>query len=122
MNVLEQISEPDAPKEAVKPAQVDNWRYMPGDIAQLWLDCKETGTNVISEQVLRELDTLLDQIKGEQPRALVIRSAKQGGFAAGAGVSLRSSEKSSLLGVLLRSAAAARIRWSLSATLARLSA
>ena len=86
MNVLEQISEPDAPKEAVKLAQVDNWRYMPGDIAQLWLDCKDTGTNVISEQVLRELNTLLDQIKGQQPCALVIRSAKPSGFAAGADI------------------------------------
>lgn len=36
--------------------------------------------------MLRELDSLLDQTKVDNPRALVIRSAKPGGFAAGADI------------------------------------
>ncbi|ASM70848.1 MULTISPECIES: 3-hydroxyacyl-CoA dehydrogenase NAD-binding domain-containing protein [Roseobacteraceae] len=86
MDVLEQIARKPVSEVTPKPPEVENWRYASGDIAQLWLDCADTGTNVISEAVLRELDTLLDQIKGEQPRALVIRSAKAGGFAAGADI------------------------------------
>ena len=86
MDVLKQISRPAVPDDATKPDQIENWRYQAGDVPQLWLDCHATGTNVISEQVLRELDGLLDRIKGENPRALVIRSAKSGGFAAGADI------------------------------------
>ncbi len=86
MDVLEQINRKPMPEDTPRPEGVKNWRYAPGDIAQLWLDCPDTGTNVISEAVLRELDQMLDQIKGEQPRALVIRSAKSGGFAAGADI------------------------------------
>lgn len=85
-DVLEYLPKRLAPEETPKPQGVTNWRYAQGDIAQLWLDCADTGTNVISEAVLRELDTLLDQIKGDRPSALVIRSAKAGGFAAGADI------------------------------------
>lgn len=85
-DVLEYLPKRLAPEETPKPQGVTNWRYAQGDIAQLWLDCADTGTNVISEAVLRELDTLLNQIKGDRPSALVIRSAKAGGFAAGADI------------------------------------
>lgn len=86
MDVMVHMPRKSTPEDTPKPAGVENWRYATGDIAQLWLDCADTGTNVISEAVLRELDTLLDQIKTDQPRALAIRSAKAGGFAAGADI------------------------------------
>ncbi|WP_156025960.1 3-hydroxyacyl-CoA dehydrogenase NAD-binding domain-containing protein [Sulfitobacter sp. 20_GPM-1509m] len=86
MDVLEHLPKRLAPEDTPKPQGVANWRYAQGDIAQLWLDCADTGTNVISEAVLRELDSLLDMAKADNPRALVIRSAKTGGFAAGADI------------------------------------
>ena len=86
MDVLEHLPKRLVPEDTLKPQGVANWRYAQGDIAQLWLDCADTGTNVISEAVLRELDSLLDMAKTYNPRALVIRSAKTGGFAAGADI------------------------------------
>ena len=86
MDVLEHLPKRLVPEDTLKPQGVANWRYAQGDIAQLWLDCADTGTNVISEAVLRELDSLLDMAKTDNPRALVIRSAKTGGFAAGADI------------------------------------
>ncbi len=65
-----------------------HWRYAVGEdgIGWLALDKRDAGTNTISEEVLTELAALLDRIEAETPRALVIRSAKLGGFAAGADI------------------------------------
>ncbi|UOA29367.1 Fatty acid oxidation complex subunit alpha (plasmid) [Pseudosulfitobacter sp. DSM 107133] len=86
MDVLERYAQKPTPADTPRPEGVAHWRYGAGEIAQLWLDCADTGTNVISESVLRELDNLLDRAKQDNPRALVIRSAKAGGFAAGADI------------------------------------
>ncbi len=65
-----------------------HWRYAVGDdgIGWLILDKRDTGTNTISEGVLTELATLLDRVEADTPRALVFRSAKLAGFAAGADI------------------------------------
>lgn len=85
-DVLDEIT-PDEPTRAPMAPDARNWRYeVVDDIARLWLDCEGTGTNVISEAVLTELDGLLDHIKQAQPKALAIRSAKTSGFAAGADI------------------------------------
>ncbi|OWU83115.1 fatty-acid oxidation protein subunit alpha [Oceanicola sp. 22II-s10i] len=85
-DVLDEIT-PDAQTEAAPAPDCRHWRMEThDDILRLWLDCEGTGTNVISEAVLRELDALLDHAKGEAPKALVIRSAKPSGFAAGADI------------------------------------
>ncbi|PWE32905.1 fatty-acid oxidation protein subunit alpha [Maritimibacter sp. 55A14] len=85
-NIMEQIT-PDTATEASKPPQAEHWRLeTKDDIARLWLDCADTGTNVISEAVLRELDALIDHVQATAPTALVLRSAKPGGFAAGADI------------------------------------
>lgn len=85
-DVLDQIT-PDEITDAPTAAEARHWRKETrDDQIVLWLDCAETGTNVISEEVLRELDTLLDTAKEAAPKALVIRSAKPGGFAAGADI------------------------------------
>lgn len=85
-DILDQIT-PDTATGATRPPQVEHWRFETEDgIARLWLDCADTGTNVISEAVLRELDALIDHVRTTAPTALVLRSAKPGGFAAGADI------------------------------------
>lgn len=85
-DVLDQIT-PDTTTDAAHLPDASQWRLETADeIMTLWLDCEGTGTNVISDTVLRELDRLLDHAKQAQPRALAIRSAKPGGFAAGADI------------------------------------
>lgn len=50
------------------------------------LDKQDTGTNTISKDVIRELDGHIGGAEQDMPTALVIRSAKQSGFAAGADI------------------------------------
>lgn len=54
----------------------------------LWLilDQRDTDTNVLSASVLEQLDSLLDQLSGNPPRAIVFRSGKTRGFIAGADI------------------------------------
>ena len=85
-DVLDEIT-PDETTRTPKAPDAGHWRREERDGAlTLWLDCEGTGTNVISEAVLRELDQLLDDAKQAQPEVLVIRSAKPGGFGAGADI------------------------------------
>ncbi|WP_373187998.1 3-hydroxyacyl-CoA dehydrogenase NAD-binding domain-containing protein [Halopseudomonas sp.] len=56
------------------------------NIAWLLMDKADTSTNVLSEELLRELDAILDQLGGDKPKALVIRSAKDNGFCMGADI------------------------------------
>lgn len=65
-----------------------HWRYaVDGEgIGWLVLDCQDTSVNTISAPVLRELEGHLAQIERDKPRALVVRSAKVAGFAAGADI------------------------------------
>jgi len=67
-----------------------HWRYGMDDdgIGWLVLDCRDKRVNTISEEVLRELSEQLDQIEDDLPKALVLRSAKPAGFAAGADISM----------------------------------
>ena len=63
------------------------WRRGQADgILWLALDCEGTSTNTISEDVIEALDTELRALEQSAPKALVIRSAKAGGFAAGADI------------------------------------
>lgn len=56
------------------------------NIAWLLMDKADTSTNVLSEDLLRELDAILDQLASDRPKALVIRSAKKNGFCMGADI------------------------------------
>lgn len=61
------------------------------DVHSFWLDQvddegESTSANTLSQQVLDELDTLLDQIDAQRSRGLVIRSAKTGNFIVGADI------------------------------------
>jgi 3-hydroxyacyl-CoA dehydrogenase/enoyl-CoA hydratase/3-hydroxybutyryl-CoA epimerase len=55
-------------------------------IAWLIIDKQGAGTNTLSEDVVAELDNVLATIEREGPKGLVIRSAKPGGFIAGADI------------------------------------
>lgn len=55
-------------------------------IAWLTLDRAGESANTLSEEVLNELNEMLDAVATINPRVLAIRSAKPGGFAAGADI------------------------------------
>ncbi|MDH3536516.1 MAG: 3-hydroxyacyl-CoA dehydrogenase NAD-binding domain-containing protein [Gammaproteobacteria bacterium] len=66
---------------------VDWHQYCDEDgILWLTLDKKNTDTNVLSVSVLEQLDSLLDEINGSLPKAVIFRSGKERGFIAGADV------------------------------------
>jgi 3-hydroxyacyl-CoA dehydrogenase/enoyl-CoA hydratase/3-hydroxybutyryl-CoA epimerase len=55
-------------------------------IAWLLFDKKDASANTLSKETLSELNAALEKIEKERPRGLVIRSAKQSGFIAGADI------------------------------------
>jgi len=55
-------------------------------IVWLTLDKPGTSTNVLSREVLKELDHVLEPFSSRAPRGLVIRSGKANGFIAGADI------------------------------------
>ena len=55
-------------------------------IAWLHLDKADSDTNVLSREVLLELDDLLDELTRKPPRGVIFVSDKPGGFVAGADV------------------------------------
>ncbi|MGC8519746.1 MAG: 3-hydroxyacyl-CoA dehydrogenase NAD-binding domain-containing protein [Steroidobacteraceae bacterium] len=55
-------------------------------ILWLWADKADASANVLSSEVLRELDEHLTRIRAEAPRGLVVLSAKKSGFIAGADI------------------------------------
>ena len=65
-----------------------NWRMRTDEdgIAWLLLEKKDASANTLSEEVLTELDAVLEKLEREPRRGLVIRSAKPGGFIAGADI------------------------------------
>ncbi len=68
---------PDAPTITVS--------YPVADVAALTLDMPGKGANVLSQSVLQELDSHLQQLEGRSDiRGLIIRSGKPGQFIAGA--------------------------------------
>ncbi|WP_103764783.1 3-hydroxyacyl-CoA dehydrogenase NAD-binding domain-containing protein [Roseovarius confluentis] len=65
-----------------------NWRTARDGDNVLWLVLDKAGSsvNTISEDVIRELDDHIAAAEADKPAALVIRSAKKAGFAAGADI------------------------------------
>ncbi|MCC6172374.1 MAG: enoyl-CoA hydratase/isomerase family protein [Gammaproteobacteria bacterium] len=64
------------------------WRLQrdPDGLAWLLLDKPDTSTNVLSKDVLLELDAQLVALGRDPPRGLVLHSAKPSGFVAGADI------------------------------------
>ena len=65
-----------------------NWKLSTDADNLVWLslDKADSSTNVLSADVMSELDRVLDEVAAQKPRGLVIRSAKESGFIAGADV------------------------------------
>ena len=65
-----------------------NWKLATDADNLVWLSLDKAGgsTNVLSADVMSELDRILDEVAAQKPRGLVIRSAKESGFIAGADV------------------------------------
>ena len=65
-----------------------NWRLELDEarIAWLYADKADASANVLSREVLEELHFIIDHIAAERPQGLIILSAKQNGFIAGADV------------------------------------
>jgi len=65
-----------------------HWHYQIDDDNICWLsiDKADSGTNVLSDDIMVELDRLIDEIQTAVPKGLVIDSAKKSGFIAGADV------------------------------------
>lgn len=63
------------------------WTLDHDDVAHLTLDRAESPVNSLSQDVLHELEDVLDEIKEQQPQALVLRSGKRKSFIVGADVS-----------------------------------
>lgn len=65
-----------------------HWKLTDDEKGIIWLglDQSETTVNTLGSSVLEELATALDEIGARNPRALVIHSLKESGFAAGADV------------------------------------
>ncbi|WP_338049021.1 3-hydroxyacyl-CoA dehydrogenase NAD-binding domain-containing protein [Rhodoligotrophos defluvii] len=63
-----------------------HWRWYMGDARLAWVifDKQGASTNTLSADVMTELDRLISEVETAAPRALVLRSAKPNGFAAGA--------------------------------------
>lgn len=65
-----------------------HWRFEQDaeGIVWLWADRAEASTNVLSSEVLTELDAHLSSIASHRPAGLVVLSAKNSGFIAGADI------------------------------------
>ena len=65
-----------------------HWRLEtgPDGIAWLTFDLQGGSANTLGSAAMRELDDRLAEIEAAKPRALVVRSAKEGGFIAGADI------------------------------------
>ena len=69
-------------------ADISAWSFELDADRIAWLECDAPGasTNVLSARVLRELAEQLEEIAIQRPAGVAIRSAKKGGFIAGADI------------------------------------
>ncbi|HET7850965.1 MAG TPA: 3-hydroxyacyl-CoA dehydrogenase NAD-binding domain-containing protein [Pseudolabrys sp.] len=79
---------PFAAAEADQAGPWTHWKMRTDEDGIAWLlfDKKDASANTLSEETLSELNAALEKIEKERPRGLVIRSAKQSGFIAGADI------------------------------------
>ena len=69
-------------------ADTQHWRLDTDREGIVWLsfDKADASANVLSAGAMAELDAILDELQARSPRGLVIRSAKESGFIAGADI------------------------------------
>jgi len=80
------FSSEHGPEDAAGPWT--HWRMRTDEDGTAWLlfDKKDSSANTLSEEVLTELNAILERLERETPWGVVIRSAKPGGFIAGADI------------------------------------
>ncbi len=66
----------------------EHWKTETDDAGVVWLcmDKADAGANVLSSDVMRELDTILTSLEAETPRGVVLYSGKPGSFIMGADI------------------------------------
>ncbi len=66
----------------------ENWKLEIDDDGILWchLDVAGKSTNVLSSAVLKEFEQIINDVETDLPKGLIIDSAKQNGFIAGANI------------------------------------
>jgi 3-hydroxyacyl-CoA dehydrogenase/enoyl-CoA hydratase/3-hydroxybutyryl-CoA epimerase len=71
------------------PSKWRHWKLKTDENGITWLiiDKRDTSANTLSEDVIVELDDVLTTVERDAPKGLIIRSAKPGGFIAGADIS-----------------------------------
>jgi len=71
-----------------EPGPWAHWRMRTDEDGAVWLlfDKKNSSANTLSDDVLTELNAILEKLERDPPLGLVIRSAKPGGFIAGADI------------------------------------
>ena len=86
--VLSVIGEKELELGSGEEKSFGNWRLRRDEDEIAWaiLDCKGSATNTLSEAVLSDLSKIVDAVEEKPPKLLVVRSAKPGGFAAGADI------------------------------------
>ena len=74
--------------QAATSGDYQHWRLYKDDSQVLWVlfDKADTDTNTLNADVLIELDKILDHIKQNRPKGVVLRSLKRNGFCAGADI------------------------------------
>ncbi|GJL75442.1 3-hydroxyacyl-CoA dehydrogenase NAD-binding domain-containing protein [Nitrosomonas sp.] len=106
IDVLQKIEALDFNKSSYKSrSEKTHWKILhdSGNVLRLLLDKKDSSTNTLSADVLQELDEILNDVETTLPHALVISSAKSGGFCAGADIKeFRSIDESEMTDILSR--------------------
>ncbi|MDX1551405.1 MAG: enoyl-CoA hydratase-related protein, partial [Marinobacter sp.] len=76
-------------EQALSVTRLNHWRLSRDerDIAWLVFDQQGASANVLSSEVLGELEELVRNIREQAPRAVVLRSAKKASFCMGADIS-----------------------------------
>ena len=87
---MDTTTDPEATVVRVAPAKavLRHWTLTrePDGLSVLVFDKAGATTNTLSTEALAELNHVLDRLEREKPRALLIRSGKEGGFIAGADI------------------------------------
>lgn len=106
INVLQKIEALDFNKSSYKSiSEKTHWKILHDNdnVVRLLLDKKDSSTNTLSADVLQELDEILNSIEATLPHALVISSAKSGGFCAGADIKeFKNIDESGMIDILNR--------------------
>lgn len=76
------------PSQQFDTAEWKHWKLAEGEQGVAWLtfDKQDASANVVSSEVLEELEAILDKLDQQPPKGLVIRSTKASGFCLGADI------------------------------------